>query len=92
MTKDRLLDKLSTKTKLDKAELNYILIEFFTMLKSEVKKGNEFTLPGLGKIHFVNKGTMISNLTGQEIPKHLKLQFKFNTALSRYVRVMSRQT
>jgi nucleoid DNA-binding protein len=88
--KQDIMKKWSDRVKVNKTALSFYWEQLMEVMYEELKQGNEVYLAGIGRFHFKKRPPMKSNLTGQFIPKHKKIDFLFNTDLARYVRVMSR--
>lgn len=61
------------------------------VIEENLKAGKEVRIPYIGAFYFYKMKAMVSNLTGQKIPIHHKIKFRFRPELARYIRVMSRE-
>ena len=64
---------------------------FSAVIEEKLKEGKEVRIPYIGTFHFYKQKTMVSNLTGQTIPPHRKVKFRFRPDLAMYIRKMSRE-
>lgn len=80
----------------EKAGISKVLARqvFFSLsevIGEKLKDGKQVRLPYVGAFHFMRKAPMKSNLTGELIPAHHQVKFRFHKDLARYIRTMTRE-
>ncbi len=82
MTKSQLMQELSAKTDLTKKQVAMFFDALAALAYTQVKKGNDFVLPGFGKMVKVNRAARQGRnpLTGATIQIPAKTVVKFRLA------------
>ncbi len=82
MTKSQLLGVLSEATNLSKKEVSNFLDAMTNVAYKEVKKGNEFVIPGFGKLIKIKRAARMGRnpATGETIKIPAKTVVKFRVA------------
>lgn len=80
MTRTELIDDLANRTGMDKKDVKNFLAELTTLIETEIKKGGEVPLKGLGKFRVQHRKARVGRnpLTGQEIQIPAKTVVKFS--------------
>jgi len=84
MTRTDLIDDLAARSGIDKKDVMTFLDHLTAMVESEIRKGGEVPLKGLGKFKVQRRQarTGRNSLTGQEIQIPAKTVVKFTVAKS----------
>ena len=82
MTKSQLLGVLSEATSMSKKDVSNFLDAMATVAYKEVKKGNEFVIPGFGKLIKIKRAARMGRnpATGETIKIPAKTVVKFRVA------------
>lgn len=82
MTKSQMLQALAEKTGHSKKEVVAFVDALVSMAYSEVKKGGEFVIPGIGKLVKVHRNARMGRnpATGEQIQIPAKTVVKFRVA------------
>lgn len=82
MTKSQLLGTLAEALNMSKKDVDAFLTEMVNLAYKEVKKGNEFVLPGLGKFIKIKRAARMGRnpATGETIKIAAKTVVKFRVA------------
>ena len=80
MTRTELIDDLANRTGMDKKDVKNFLAEITSLIETEIKKGGEVPLKGLGKFRVQHRKARVGRnpLTGQEIQIPAKTVVKFS--------------
>jgi len=84
MTRTELIDDLANRSGMDKKDVKSFLEHLTGMIESEIRKGGEVPLKGLGKFKVQNRKARVGRnpLTGAEIQIPAKTVVKFTIAKS----------
>jgi nucleoid DNA-binding protein len=89
--KANLVKEIAMKADIPVVQAAFIYDVMLDVIYNTLKKGIGVILPHIGSLKLVEHKSMKSNMTGQTIPKHLRLKFKPNVRLARFVRVVTRE-
>ena len=89
--KGEIIADVAEKAAVSRVVADRLYYAFAEVYEKKLMEGRSIVIPYVGKITFARTKPMRSNLTGQMIPAHHRLMFKFVGKLAQYVKVMSRE-
>ena len=89
--KKQLMQELSRTTTLPREQCSFVYEVLIDIIKKHLMNGEGVGFEGIGFFHYVDRYPRRSNMTGGLIPKHKQIKFRVGDALSKHVRISTRE-